>query len=149
MENEFIDKEGLEALEEVQKEKKRKEKERKERRHRSKRKKNSKVPGMFVQILNGDFLSKEFVLGNLGFILFVMFLLLLTVGKGYYGKELAKEVTNTQERLDEVTSDYFEAKARLEEETQRTRLVEKLEPLGLKETVNPTRVIRVKKKTDE
>ncbi len=145
MENEFIDKEGLEALEEVQKEKKRKEKERKERRHWSKRKKNSKVPGMFVQILNGDFLSKEFVLGNLGFILFVMFLLLLTVGKGYYGKQLSKDVDEAQKELDEMTADYVEAKARMEEETRRYRLVQQLGPRGLVESEDSTKVIRLKK----
>ena len=83
---------------------------------------------------------------NLSFIFFIIFLLLLVVAKGYYGKELTREVNNTQTELDEVTSDYFEAKARLEEETRRIRLVEQLESQGLKETVNPTKVIRVKKK---
>lgn len=151
MENEFVDKDALEVLEKTKREKEKKAKEKKAKR-KAKAKSNkskSKGPGMFVQILNGDFLSKEFMLGNLGFIFFVMFLLLLTVGKGYYGKELSKEVVKTQEELDEVTSDYFEAKARLEEETQRIKLVNQLEPRGVKETVNPTKVIKVKKKDNE
>ena len=151
MENEFVDKDALEALEKAkrEKEKKAKEKQAKRKAKAKSKKSKSKGPGMFVQILNGDFLSKEFMLGNLGFIFFVMFLLLLTVGKGYYGKELSKEVVKTQEELDEVTSDYFEAKARLEEETQRIKLVNQLEPRGVKETVNPTKVIKVKKKDNE
>ena len=151
MENEFVDKDALEVMEKTKREKEKKAKEKKAKR-KAKAKSNkskSKGPGMFVQILNGDFLSKEFMLGNLGFIFFVMFLLLLTVGKGYYGKELSKEVVKTQEELDEVTSDYFEAKARLEEETQRIKLVNQLEPRGVKETVNPTKVIKVKKKDNE
>ena len=151
MENEFVDKDALEVLEKTKREKEKKAKEKKAKR-KAKAKSNkskSKGPGMFVQILNGDFLSKEFMLGNLGFIFFVMFLLLLTVGKGYYGKELSKEVGKNQEELDEVTSDYFEAKARLEEETQRIKLVNQLEPRGVKETVNPTKVIKVKKKDNE
>jgi len=99
----------------------------------------------FVQILNGDFLTKEFMLNNLNFIFFIMFLLLLTVGKGYYGKQLSSDVAKTQRKLDEATSDYFEAKATLEEKTQRAELVEQLQSTGLKETVNPTKVIRIKK----
>ena len=100
----------------------------------------SKGPSAFVQILNGDFLTKEFMLGNLNFIFFIMLLLLLIVGKGYYGKQLTKDVKATQKELDEATSDYFEAKAQLEENTKRTELVIELEATGLKETVNPTTV---------
>jgi hypothetical protein len=48
-----------------------------------------------------------------------------------------------------MIADYVEAKARLEEETRRYRLVEKLEPKGLKETTNETKVIRLKEKKDE
>ena len=86
------------------------------------------------------------MLGNLSFIFFVMLLLILVVSKGYYGKRLATDVTKTRLELNEVTSDHFEAKARLEEETRRVRLVKELEPLGLKETTNPTKVIRIKEK---
>jgi hypothetical protein len=113
------------------------------------KKAKEKKPSALVQILNGDFLTKEFMLGNLSFIFFVMFLLLLMVSKGYYGKRLAKDVTQTQLELNEVTSDHFEAKARLEEETRRVRLVKELEPIGLKETVNPTKVIRIKAKKNK
>jgi len=73
----------------------------------------------------------------------------LIVGKGYYGKQLSADVQNTQKELDEATSDYFEAKALLEEKTRRTELVEKLKETGLKETVNPTKVIRVESKSEE
>lgn len=105
-----------------------------------------KTSRAFTQILNGDFLTKEFVLNNLNFIFFIIFLLLLTVGKGYYGKQLSKDVERTQKELDEVTAEYVEAKAKLEEDTRRQVLVEKLESRGLKETVNPTKVIRIKEK---
>jgi len=110
------------------------------------KKAKEKKPSAFVQILNGEFLTKEFMLGNLSFIFFVMLLLILMVSKGYYGKRLANDVTNTRLELNEVTSDHFEAKARLEEETRRVRLVKELEPIGLKETTNPTKVIRIKEK---
>ena len=119
--------------------------EKKAKKKKSSKKRVQKKQTSFVQILNGDFLTKEFMLNNLNFIFFIMFLLLLTVGKGYYGKQLARDVAKTQQELDETTSDYFEAKASLEEKTQRTELVQQLESTGLKETVNPTKVIRIKK----
>ena len=103
-------------------------------------------PNAFAQILNGDFLTREFVLNNLNFIFFVIFLLLLIVGKGYYGKQLTRDVDDAQNHLNEVTSDYVEAKARLEEQTRRYRLVNKLEPRGVKETQQETKVIRIREK---
>lgn len=135
--NEYIDKETLEAV-----------------KPKEEKKKVSKPaaksgPSAFTQILNGDFLTKEFFLNNLAFIFFVMFLALLILGKGYYGKELSQKINKTQKDLDEMTADYVEAKARLEEETRRYKLREKLEPKGLKETTNQTKVIRLKKKEDE
>ena len=104
-----------------------------------------KTSRAFTQILNGDFLTKEFVLNNLSYIFFVIFMLLLVVAKGYYGKQLSKDVETTQHDLDEITAEYVEVKAAIEEATRRQVLVEKLEPKGLKETVNPTKVIRLKK----
>ena len=104
-----------------------------------------KTSRAFAQILNGDFLTKEFVLNNLSYIFFVIFMLLLVVAKGYYGKQLSKDVETTQRDLDEITAEYVEVKAAVEEATRRQVLVEKLLPKGLKETVNPTKVIRLKK----
>ncbi len=141
MENEFVDKEQLDELLAAAEKKPKKKK-------KTQKKSPRKGPNTFVQILNGDFLTKEFMLNNLNFIFFIMLLLLLVVGKGYFGKKLSKNVLNTQKELNEVTSDYFEAKARLEENTRRSELVKELESTGLKETVNPTKVIRIKKKED-
>ena len=95
----------------------------------------TKTSRAITQILNGEFLTKEFVLNNLNFIFFVIFLLLLIVAKGYYGKQLIDDANKAQKELDEINADYVE-------------LIDKLESRGLKETVNPTKVIRIKKKTE-
>lgn len=138
MDNEFLDRAQLDEKETAEKKKEKKKK-------AKKKAVKERKPNAFVQILNGDFFTKEFMVSNLNFIFFIILLLLLVVGKGYYGKQLSKDVVSTQEELDEATSDYFEAKARLEAETRRVRLVEQLESSGLKETVNPTKVIKIKK----
>lgn len=130
-ENEFID-----AFEEKEEPKKKK---------AVKTKKTVGNSGRFlISLVSGDILTKEFVLNNLSFIFYVIFLLVLLVGKGYYGKQLTKNVDQSQKELNEVLGDYVAKKARLEEETRRIQLVEELTPYGLKETVNPTKVIRLK-----
>ena len=131
MENEYLDKEQQSTEETSTK--------------KAAKKKKKKKHSLFVQILNGDILSKEFIIANLNFIFFVIFLLLLVIAKGYYGKQLVTDIAKEQKELDELTSDFVEAKARLEEDTRRIKLVKELESTGLKETENPTKVIKVKK----
>ena len=132
--NEYIDKSEID----IKNQKKSKRKKRKS-------KVNKQNSQTLVQILNGDFLTKEFVINNLTYIFFIMFLLILLVSKGYYVNQLASDIHKTEEEVGQYTADYVEAKAKLEEQTRRMRLIEELEPLGLKETVNPTKVIRKKK----
>ena len=150
MDNEFLDRAQLDQQEQkkAEKEKKSEAKKAKKTKTTSSKKKKSKGPSAFVQILNGDFLTKEFFVGNLSFIFFLILLLILVVGKGYYGKQLSTNVNKKQKELDELTGEYFEAKARLEEDTQRSKLIDQLENTGLKETTNPTKVIRIKKEED-
>lgn len=136
-ENEYIDKETAEETQ--------KKTDVKEKKVKAKVKPTNSKPNAFTQILNGDFLTREFVLNNLSFIFFIILLLLLIVAKGYYGKQLSKDVDSAQKELDQMSAEYVEAKAKLEEVTRRYRLVEELGPRGLKETVNPTKVIRLKK----
>ena len=138
MENEFVDRAQLEKLKKASEKAASKKKVKKA--SKSKGKQSS-----FVQILNGDFLKKDFILKNLNFLFFIILLLLLIVGKGYYGKQITKSVNQTQKELDEMTGEYFEVKARLEENTRRSTLLEELESTGLKETTNPPKVIRIKK----
>lgn len=145
MDNEFLDRSQLEDQYAAEEKTKKKKSAKKAKKVAEKKAATPTKPNALVQILNGDFLTREFIVNNLNFIFFIILLLLLIVGKGYYGKQLSADVVNTQQELDVLTSDYFEAKAQLEEVTQRSVLLEKLESSGLKETVNPTKVIRIQK----
>jgi hypothetical protein len=53
-----------------------------------------------------------------------------------------------QRDVDQITADYVEAKAKVEEESLRYKLVEKLDS-SLKENENETKVIRIKKPKTE
>jgi hypothetical protein len=108
-------------------------------------KKRSGKASAFSQILNGDFLTKEFVLNNLNYIFFLIVLLLLIIAKGYYGKQISVDIDNTQREYDQNAAEYIDAKSKLETETRRYKLVERLEKQELKETKNATKVIRLKK----
>ena len=112
------------------------------------KKSTGKKSNAFMQILNGEFLTKEFFLNNLNYIFFIMILLFIIISKGYYGKQLIDETNKIQRELDQKAAEYIEAKSRLEFVTRRYKLVEKLKSRELQESQNTKKVIRLKK-TDE
>ncbi|MBM3165485.1 MAG: hypothetical protein FJZ80_08495 [Bacteroidetes bacterium] len=93
-------------------------------------------------VLNGDFLTRDFVLNNLAYILFLFLLLFVLVAKGYYGKSLVKNVQETRIELDQNTSDYIETKTLFEERTRRYKMVERLKEKELIESENAIQVIK-------
>ena len=111
---------------------------------------NGKVKtSAFNQILNGEFLTKDFVLNNLNYIFFIFLLLMLLVAKGYYVKQVIDETNETQIQLDQNTADYIEAKTTIEAITERNLLVFKLQKRELMESQKATKVIRLKKEKSE
>ena len=110
---------------------------------KSNRKAKVKKPNPVAQILNGEFLTKSFVLNNLPYIFFSLFLLILFVAKGYYVKQIKDEIRATQIQIDQNSADFLEVKTAFEIETRRQKLVEKLNERGLKESLNATKVIRL------
>jgi cell division protein FtsL len=112
-------------------------------------KSKAKRQNILIQVLNGEILTRDFVLNNLTFIFFILLLLMLMVAKGYYGKQLQKDINDLQADVDAKSAEFIENKAHLEETTTRYRLVQALEKTGLKEAINPAKVIRLKPKKDE
>jgi len=109
---------------------------------------NGKKSNAFMLILNGEFLTKEFFLSNLNYIFFIMFLLIIIISKGYYGKQLIDDANKTQRDLDQKAAEFIEAKSRLEFVTRRYKLVEKLKSRDLLESQNTKKVIRLRKENE-
>ena len=107
--------------------------------------KSGKDVNALTQILNGEFLTKSFVLNNLPYIFFILLLLIVFVAKGYYVKQINDEIEINERELNQNAAGFIEAKTKLEEETKRYKLVEKLQERELKESLNATKVIRIKK----
>ena len=78
------------------------------------------------------------------YFLFIFFLLFLVVAKGYYGKQVLKDIQENRRELDQNTSDYIDAKTRLEETTRRYKMAEKLLKRELVESQNAIKVIKSK-----
>ena len=136
MDNEYIKKEDV--IEEVSQSPAKK---------KTTKKKEGKTANIFLQILNGEFLVQDFVINNLGFVFFLFAMFIIVISKGYYGKNLVKEIETTQTELDAKTAEFVETRAKLEQATKREILIKKLEGRGLYETTKPAKVIRIKQES--
>jgi cell division protein FtsL len=111
--------------------------------------KSRRKANALTQILNGEFLTKSFVLNNLPFIFFTLLLLILFVSKGYYVKQINDDIKNTELEVNQNAAEFLEVKSSFEFKTRRQDLIEKLKERDLKESLNATKVIRIKPSHDD
>ena len=111
--------------------------------------KSRRKANALTQILNGEFLTKSFVLNNLPFIFFTLLLLILFVSKGYYVKQINDDIKNTELEVNQNAAEFLEVKSSFEFKTRRQDLIEKLKERDLKESLNATKVIRIKPSQDD
>ncbi len=87
--------------------------------------------------LGGDYLSKQSVLGNLPYLLFITILALVYIGNTYYAEKTYKEIEKTKNELKELRFQYLTVKSSLMYHTKMNEIVRRATPLGLKEAMLP------------
>jgi hypothetical protein len=88
-------------------------------------------------ILGGGYLSKESVMGNLIYIIFVAILGLVYISNNFYAEKTAREIEKTKRELKELRYKYVVTKAALMYKSKLSEISEKAAKLGLKESVIP------------
>jgi len=137
-ENEFLNKaesEKIKAAEEAKKPK------RKKKRAAKAEKGNAR---MVVQIMNGEFLSKDWFVKNLGFTFYVGFLLVVLIGWGYYTETVIKNEVNLKTELGELESEFFTLNSEVITKRGRDNLKENIPAKGPKENRVSPHKLKVK-----
>ena len=135
-ENEFIDKQEMDARETL-----------KTAREKSKAAKKEAVQSRrtFVQIMNGEFLSRDNFVTNLPFVFFLGFLLVVLIGWGYYAETVTKKEVMLEKELGELNSEYFTLGSTYNATRGRRSVAQKLVGTGVEESLISPKKIRVKK----
>lgn len=97
-------------------------------------------------VLTGAFLSKERALKAVPFIFFVTFMMLLYIANGYYAEGQIRKLNKLTNELKELRSEYIISKSELSDLSKQSEVAKRLEPLGVKESVEPPRKILVNSK---
>jgi len=96
-----------------------------------------RLPGTLVSLLNGTFLTRENVLGNMPFILFCAGLMILYISYGYSTERIVRDLDRTDSELKELRSEYITVRARLEKQEQQSHVAAGIGELGLRESRVP------------
>lgn len=103
----------------------------------------ARLPRALIGVLNGSFLTKEAVLGNMRFILFCAGLMLAYIAYGYWTERTVRQLDKTNAELKEMRSEYLTVRSHLEQAQQQSHVAGDIQSLGLKESKTPPMRITV------
>ncbi len=98
-----------------------------------------------IGVLNGSFLTKEKVLGNMPFILFCAGLMITYIAYGYHTERVVRDLDRTDAELKELRSEHITVRSQLEKLEQQSQVAAGIGELGLKESRVPPVKLEVDK----
>jgi len=89
------------------------------------------------EFLGGDYLSKETVAGNIGYILFLGFLTMIYISNTYSTEKMFKTIERTKHELKELRYQHITTKSTLMFQGRQSEISKRAIGLGLKESKIP------------
>ena len=83
------------------------------------------------------FLNYQWMVGNIPFFLFLSLLTVLYIYNGHYAEKNIKNINRTARELKELQYEYKTIKSELMFRNKQSEIVKTVEPLGLKELMQP------------
>jgi hypothetical protein len=93
-----------------------------------------------------SFLSYKWVVKNIPFFLFLSALAVLYIYNGHYADKLTRKINVTEKHIKELEYEYKTVKSEVIFRSKASELVKVVEPMGLKELVEPPVVLTAEKK---
>ena len=102
--------------------------------------------GSFRNFIDGTVLTREIVIKQLPFIVFIVFLAIIYIGNRHHAEKVVRETVNLQNEVKELRSEAITTSAKLMSRSRQSEVVRMVQEneLGLKELVNPPEKIVVK-----
>ncbi|MCO6482254.1 MAG: hypothetical protein J5I62_05625 [Flavobacteriales bacterium] len=103
-----------------------------------------------INVLNGTFLTREKVLANMPFLLFVAGLMVAYISYGYWTERTVRDLDRTSNELKEMRSEYITVRSHLERAERQSQVADDIGGLGLRESrVPPLRIEVAGERTKE
>lgn len=103
--------------------------------------KQAKLPRALIGVLNGSFLTRENMVRDMPFILFLAAAGLFSIAYGYHAERVVREIERTDAALKEQRAEYISERAELERQEQQSQVAGRISALGLVESrVAPVKI---------
>lgn len=106
------------------------------------------VSRSLLEVLNGDFLTRESAIKHLPFLLFLTLLVLSYIGNAHYAEKTLRESEKIKKNLKELRSAHITAKFDLMFKSRQSEVAKAVEDMGLKESITPPKKISIIKGED-
>ena len=99
----------------------------------------------FKNYLGGDVFSKDSVVRQLPFILYVVVLLMIYISNTYIAEDMKVDIKRTSKILEDRKVEYIRLQSEITMKTRQSELSKMLKKKGIKESVEPLKKITVNK----
>jgi hypothetical protein len=100
-------------------------------------KKENKIGKSISTVVTGNFLTREEIVQQLPFILFLMGLALVYIANTYYAERTLRDINTVTNQIKELRSEYITSKSDLMFISKQSEVAKACEPLGVKESLVP------------
>ncbi len=105
-------------------------------------------PGLLVQVITGNILTRDSIVNQIPFVVYVAMLMVLMIGWGYNGENMVREMDKVGSQVKELKSEYTTTSTKLEVMRQQTKVAEEIARLGLEESRVPPKKIVIEPKEE-
>lgn len=106
-------------------------------------------PGLLVQVITGNILTRDSIVNQMPFVLYLSLLAVIYIGYGYVGEKTFRELEKVDKQLKEIKSEYTTTSTKLEVLRQQSKVAEEINRMGLEESrVPPKKIVIEPKKED-
>ncbi|MFI5151203.1 MAG: FtsL-like putative cell division protein [Bacteroidia bacterium] len=112
------------------------------------KKSTSKVVRSLLNFISGSFLSKDFTLKFLPFVLYMTLIALCYIANGYYAENKVRQLNKLGNELKELRSEFIITKSDLMFLSKQSEVAKAALSMGLKESKEPPRKIVLRQDTN-
>lgn len=106
-------------------------------------------PNLLVQVITGNILTRDSIVNQMPFVLYIALLMVIYIGYGYYGEKTIRELDKVDKQLKEIKSEYTTTSTKLEVLRQQSKVAEEINRMGLEESRVPPKKIVIEPKEEE
>jgi hypothetical protein len=105
------------------------------------KKQRSRAGRTFLDVVNGNFLTKDFTLQQLPFVFFLTLIAILYISNTYYAEKTVRKINAVTNELKELRSEYITIKSDLMFISKQSEVANAASKYGIKESVVPPKKI--------